>query len=42
MYYKELETDRDAKTAHDNNLKKNATDRLKANAEYNRKQKRNG
>lgn len=40
MYYKELETDKAAKEAHNNNLKKNASDRLKANAEYNKKNKR--
>lgn len=39
MYYKEIETDRAAKEAHNNNLKKNASDRLKANAAYNKKRK---
>ena len=40
MYFKEIETDKDAKQAHDNNLKKNASDRLKANADYNKKRKK--
>lgn len=39
MYYKAIETDKDAKLAHDVNLKTNAADRLKANAAYNKKQK---
>lgn len=39
MHYKEIETDRAAKESHDNNLKKNASDRLKANAAYNKKRK---
>lgn len=39
MYFKEIETDKVAKLVHDNNLRKNASDRLKANAEYNRKNK---
>lgn len=39
MYYKELETDRAAKEAHNNTLKKNAAERLKANAAYNKKRK---
>lgn len=39
MYYKELETDKAAKVAHDALLKKNASDRLKANAAYNKKRK---
>lgn len=40
MYFKSLETDREAKQAHDTNLKINASERLKANAEYKKKQKR--
>lgn len=40
MYFKEIESDTAAKVAHDNNMKKNAADRLKANAEYNRRFKK--
>ena len=42
MYYKELETDRQAKKTHDENLKKAAKDRLLGYADYNRKVKKNG
>jgi hypothetical protein len=38
-YNRELETNRTAKQAHDETLKKNAADRLKRNAEWNRKNK---
>lgn len=41
-YNKELETDRQAKREHDENMKKNAADRLKANREYKQKRKFNG
>lgn len=39
MYYKSIETSKEAKLAHDVNFKINAADRLKANAAYNKKQK---
>lgn len=39
MYVKELETDRDAKLAHDNNLKKSAAERLARNAAWNKANK---
>ena len=38
-YNRELETNRNAKQAHDETLKKNAAERLKRNAEWNRKNK---
>lgn len=37
MYYARIETDRAAKVEHDNSLKKNSADRLKANADWNKK-----
>ena len=38
-YNKELETNQEAKREHDKNLKANAAERLKKNAEWNRKNK---
>lgn len=40
MYYARIETDRAAKMEHDNSLKKNASERLKSFAEWNRKNPR--
>lgn len=37
MYNRFIETDADAKREHDATLKKNAADRLRANQEWNRK-----
>lgn len=37
MYYAHIETSRAAKVEHDNGLKKNAADRLKANSDWNKK-----
>lgn len=39
MYIKSLETDKDAKIAHDNNLKINAKERLAGYAAYKKKLK---
>lgn len=39
MYFKEIETDAFAKMEHNKNLKQNAADRLKRNAEWNQKNK---
>lgn len=39
MYIKSIETDRDAKIVHDNNLKTNAKERRAAQAAYKKKQK---
>lgn len=39
MYFKEIETDKAAAKAHNENLKRNAADRLKANAANKRKRK---
>lgn len=38
-YNYELETNRDAKAAHNENQKKNAAERLKKNADWNKKYK---
>lgn len=38
-YNKDLESSKKAKQAHDENLKKNAAERLKRNAEWNKKHK---
>lgn len=39
MYFKSIETDKEAKIVHDNGLKVNAKERLAANAAYKKKQK---
>lgn len=39
MYNKDLETDREAKHQHDQNLKKAASERLARNAAWNKKNK---
>lgn len=41
MYYKELETVKGAQTAHDNNQKRNAADRLANLAKKKKKEKKN-
>lgn len=38
-YNRDLETDREAKRKHDEMLKKNASDRLRRNADWNKKNK---
>lgn len=38
-YNRDLESDREAKRKHDEMLKKNASDRLKRNADWNKKNK---
>lgn len=39
-YNRDLETDREAKRKHDELLKKNAAERLKRNAQWNKKNKK--
>lgn len=39
MYIKSIETDKDAKIAHDNNLKVNAKERIAGQKAYKKKQK---